>query len=441
VISRLISHHTLFTEKRGKGNIYFTITQALTPTRFISHIFNALNIFLVLLHTISESSKNMNKTLERMTSFIVMDVLERANELQQQGIDIIHLEVGEPDFDMPECITQAAIEANKNGNTHYTHSLGNPQLREAISAFYKDEYSVSVDPECIVITSGSSPAILMILMLLCNPGDEVIMPNPGYPCYRNFTLACQAEPINVDLQAECDFQFNVEEIKKKITTKTRALFINSPMNPTGTLITDDVYKELVQLNTHIISDEIYHGLVYNGKARSILEFTNEAFVINGFSKRFAMTGLRLGYLIAPKRYIRQLQKLQQNLFICAPSTSQQAGIAALKQADADVVRMKDIYNKRRIYLIKRLRDMGFTIHTEPQGAFYVFCDARKFTNDSYKFAFDVLEKAHVGITPGVDFGTNGEGFIRFSYANSLENIKTGMDRLEKYLHSTRQVTV
>ncbi len=373
-----------------------------------------------------------------MTPFIVMDVLERANELERNGVNIIHLEVGEPDFDMPECITKAAIEALQKGTTHYTHSLGDPQLRLAICEFYKSEYNVIVDPECIVITSGSSPAILMTLMLLCQVGDEVIMSNPGYPCYRNFTLACHAEPVCVSLHAESDFQYDITEIKKKITDKTRAIFVNSPMNPTGTLVSDQVYKELSELNIPIISDEIYHGLVYNGKASSILEFTNKAFVINGFSKRFAMTGLRLGYLIAPKEHMRSLQILQQNLFICAPSTAQKAGIAALKEANLDVELMRATYNERRLYIIDRLRKMGFIIHTEPQGAFYVFCDARKFTSDSYHFAFDVLEKAHVGITPGIDFGTRGEGFVRFSYANSLENIRCGMDRLENYLSGTVQ---
>jgi aspartate/methionine/tyrosine aminotransferase len=375
----------------------------------------------------------MNDTIERMTSFIVMDVLERANELQREGIDVIHLEVGEPDFDMPECIAQAAIDAHKNGATHYTHSLGDPQLREAISEFYKQEYNVIVNPECIVVTSGSSPAILMALMLLCQVGDEVIMSNPGYPCYRNFALACHAEPICVPLHAECDFQYNIDDIKAKITDRTKAIFVNSPMNPTGTVVSDEVYKELATLNIPIISDEIYHGLVYEGKTSTILEFTDNAFIVNGFSKRFAMTGLRLGYLIAPKKHMRALQILQQNLFICAPSTAQKAGIAALRKANPDLEIMRNIYNERRVFMIKRLKEIGFVIYTEPQGAFYIFCDARKFTNDSYRFAFDVLEKAHVGITPGVDFGTGGEGFVRFSYANSIENIREAMDRMERYL--------
>ena len=376
----------------------------------------------------------MNKTIERMTSFIVMDVLERANELQREGIDVIHLEVGEPDFNMPECISKAAVDAYNKGTTHYTHSLGDPVLRSAISNFYKSEYGVTVDPDCILVTSGSSPAILMTLMLLCQPGDEVIMSNPGYPCYRNFALACHAEPVCVPLHAECDFQYDINDIKSKITDKTRAIFVNSPMNPTGTLVNDQVFKELVSLDIPIISDEIYHGLVYEGRASSILEFTDKAFVINGFSKRFAMTGLRLGYVIAPKEHMRSLQILQQNLFICAPSTAQKAGIAALTHAKKDVDAMRTVYNDRRIYIIERLKRMGFVIHSEPHGAFYVFCDARKFTTDSYHFAFDVLEKAHVGITPGIDFGTGGEGFVRFSYDNSLENIRVAMDRIEAYLH-------
>jgi len=377
----------------------------------------------------------MNKQIERMTSFIVMDVLERAREMEAQGTNIIHLEVGEPDFDMPQCVIEKTISAHQTGQTHYTHSLGDLRLRQSIADSYQKEYQVKVDPDCILVTSGSSPAILMALMSLCNAGSEVIMSNPSYPCYRNFTLACQAEPVYVPLRAENGFQFDVEEIRRKITDRTAAIIINSPMNPTGTLLQDSVLAELARLNIPILSDEIYHGLAYNDRAKSILEFTPSAFVINGFSKRFAMTGLRLGYLIAPKQYMRSLQILQQNLFICAPSTAQQGGIAALSDAESDVIRMKKIYNERRIYMLDRLKRMGFTIHTEPQGAFYIFCDARKFTEDSYHFAFDVLEKAHVGITPGIDFGSQGEGFVRFSYANSIENIKEGMDRLEKYLNN------
>jgi len=364
-----------------------------------------------------------------------MEVLERAKELQQQGIDVIHLEVGEPDFDVPQCVQSATTQALKNSQTHYTHSLGDAELRRSIADFYGSEYGVTVNPDCIVVTSGSSPAILLALLVLCEAGGEVILSNPGYACYRNFVLACNGVPVEVSLKAETGFQFDAEAVRKAVTPRTRAIFINSPMNPTGTLLSADVMRQLATVGVPILSDEIYHGLVYNGTAHSILEYTSDAFVLNGFSKRFAMTGLRLGYLIAPERYMRQLQILQQNLFICAPSLAQQAGIAAIRKANTDVAAMRKIYDERRLYMIKRLRQLGFVIHTEPQGAFYIFADARKFTSDSYRFAFDVLEKAHVGVTPGTDFGSNGEGFIRFSYANSLENIKIGLDRLEKYLMS------
>lgn len=374
-----------------------------------------------------------NLLVDKMTSFIVMDVLDRANELQSQGVDIIHMEVGEPDFEPSECVLKAAQTAYDERRTHYTHSLGDLELRKEIARFYEREYSVEVDPDCVLVTSGSSPAILMTLMSLCEPGSEVILSNPGYACYKNFVLACNAVPVSVDLSAEDGFQFPVDKVKEKITDKTRAIFVNSPMNPTGTLLEDAVLKELSGLSIPIISDEIYHGLVYDGRAKSILEFTRNAFVLNGFSKRYAMTGMRLGFVVAPKEYMRRLQILQQNLFICAPSTAQRAGIVALRESEPEVKKRNEIYNERRIYMIRRLREMGFVIEKEPQGAFYIFCNAKKFTNDAYRFAFDVLENAHVGITPGVDFGTNGEGYVRFSYANSLENIKEGLNRLECFL--------
>ncbi len=377
----------------------------------------------------------MNSNLKGMTPFIEMEVLEKAQEMAKRGIDVVHLEVGEPDFNMPPCVAAAAQQAYDQNRTHYTHSLGDPELREAIAAFYRREYNVTVDPGCILVTSGSSPAILMALQVLCDAGDEVLLSNPGYPCYRNFALACHAVPKEVRVHAENGFQFDVDDVRRAVTPQSRGIFVNSPMNPAGVLVEDAVYEGLASLGVPILSDEIYHGLVYEGRARSVLEFTDNAFVLNGFSKRFAMTGLRLGYLIAPQRCMRALQILQQNLFICASSTAQRAGIAALNGAAKDVERMKAVYDERRRYMLGRLREMGFVIHTEPKGAFYIFADARKFTRDAYAFAFDVLEHAHVGITPGVDFGTAGEGFVRFSYANGMARISEGLARLECYLAS------
>ena len=375
----------------------------------------------------------MNREVDEMTSFLVMDILERAKELQQQGADIVHLEVGEPDFDVPPCVAEAVQEAYRNHCTHYTHSLGDIELRNEIAALYGREYGVEVNPDCIVVTSGSSPAILMLMLLLCNVDSEVILSNPGYACYKNFVLAAHAKPVYVPLLAENGFQYKIEDIKLHISERTAAIFINSPMNPTGTLLEERLLRQLSTLNVPIVSDEIYHGLVYEGRAHSILEYTPHAFVLNGFSKRFAMTGLRLGYLIAPEKYMPALWKMQQNFLICASSTAQKAALAALRDKSTYTKDMVETYNARRVYMMRRLREMGFRIPADPQGAFYIFADASDFTQDSLAFAFDVLEKAHVGITPGVDFGSQGQGYVRFSYANSIENIEKGMDRLAEYL--------
>jgi (5-formylfuran-3-yl)methyl phosphate transaminase len=367
-----------------------------------------------------------------ITPFIVMEVLEKAAEMERRGIHIVHLEVGEPDFDVPQCIADAARQAYAEGKSHYTHSLGDPELREEIVKRYDREYNVNVSPDQIIVTSGSSPAILLALGVLCDADDEVILSDPGYACYPNFIKFIGARAVKVPVSEEDGFQYRVEEICRRITKRTKAIIINSPMNPTGNLLEPEVMKELAKYDIPVISDEIYHGLVYEGKAHCMLEFSDRAFVLNGFSKLYAMTGLRLGYVIAPHSYIRPMQKLQQNLFICAGSVVQQAGIAALQYAGPDVEKMKETYNRRRLYMISRLKGMGFSIKHIPTGAFYVFVNVRHLTHDSYKLAFDILEKAHVGVTPGIDFGGNGEGFIRFSYASSLENIEEGMNRLEKY---------
>ena len=375
----------------------------------------------------------MVKRASDITPFIVMEVLEKAAKMEKEGKHIIHLEVGEPDFNVPGCVKNAVQNAFLEGRTHYTHSMGDPELREKLAKRYKNEYNVKISPEQIIVTSGSSPAILLTLGVICNPGDEIIISDPGYACYPNFIRFIEAKAVKIPVFEEDGFQFRPQEIKKRITPKTRAIIINSPMNPTGNVIAKEGLQELARLKVPIISDEIYHGLVYEKRAHSILEVTDNAFVLNGFSKLYAMTGLRLGYVIAPEKYVRSMQKLQQNLFICASSTAQRAGIAALDKAASDIELMKITYNKRREYMLSRLDKMGFKVKVVPTGAFYIFVNARHISNDSYNLAFDILENAHVGVTPGIDFGKNGEGFLRFSYANSIENIKTGMDRLESYL--------
>lgn len=370
-----------------------------------------------------------------MKSFIVMDVLERAQEMERRGEDVIHLEVGEPDFDTPEPIKEACMRAIRDGKTHYTHSQGLLQLREAICGKYGDKYRVNVSPEQVLITSGSSPAMLLLFSALLESGDEVILPNPYYPCYPNIVTYVEGRPILVETEEEEGFQYLPPKIQERITPRTKTIVINSPSNPTGVVMDQSRIEEITSFSPYVISDEIYHGLVYRGKEHTILEFTDRCFVLNSFSKLYAMTGWRLGYLIAPREFIRPMQVMQQNLFISPNSFVQWAGIAALQEAQKEVEEMKEIYNRRREFLLRKLRELGLGVAVEPTGAFYILANARKYSVDSYRLAFNILENARVGVTPGIDFGSRAEGFLRFSYANSLENMEEGMERLQRYLQS------
>jgi aspartate/methionine/tyrosine aminotransferase len=367
-------------------------------------------------------------------SFMVMDVMARSEELEKAGEDVVHLEVGEPDFDTPEVIQRAAREAMQSGKTHYTHALGMPDLRETICAHYYADYGVTITPDQIMVTGGTSPGMLLMMLAMIEPGDEIILSNPRYACYQNFVTASGGVVVDVRTYPEEGFQYRPAEIKKVLTPRTKGIMINSPSNPTGIVMTDNNLEEIAAFDKQfIISDEIYHGLVYGQTARSILEFTDNAFVINGFSKLYAMTGWRLGYIIFPKEFSPYMEKMHQSFGISASHFAQIAAMTALNEARPDAEKMRDIYDERRQYMVSRLRELGFKIHVEPKGAFYVFADARAYCSDSYKEAFNILEKAKVGVTPGIDFGSGGEGFLRFSYANSLENIKKGMDRLQAYL--------
>ncbi|MDQ1336886.1 MAG: hypothetical protein QG552_3836 [Thermodesulfobacteriota bacterium] len=375
----------------------------------------------------------ITKKAKEIPPFIVMDVLERAHELEREGRHIIHLQIGEPDFPTPACICDAACEAIRGGETHYTHSLGLIELREAICAHYLEKYGVRIEPDRILVSSGTSPALFMIFAALLEAGDEVIMSDPHYPCYPNFAAFLGGRAVPIRTEEGEGFQLRPEEIQKKIGPKTKAILINSPSNPTGNLLSAERMEEIAELGPLVISDEIYHGLVYGEREHSILEFTDNAFVLNGFSKAYAMTGWRLGYLIAPPVFVRPLQKMQQNFYISAGSVSQWAGVAALTQAGPDVERMKAIYDERRRYMIQRVRELGFGLKVEPAGAFYMLANARHLSENSYDLAFEILEKAGVGVSPGIEFGQNAEGYLRFSYANSLENIKEGLDRIEAFV--------
>ena len=379
----------------------------------------------------------ISKKAQEIPPFIVMDVLEKAQELERMGERIIHLEVGEPDFDTPQCIKDACFQAIRDGKTHYTHSLGLIELREAISEDYWRRYRVKVHPEQIIVASGTSPAMLLLFSALLESADEIILSNPYYPCYPNIIRFVGGSPAFVEVKEEEGFQYLPEMIKEKLHQGVKGIIINSPSNPTGNVMPVERMKEIARLPTFIISDEIYHGLIYEGEAHSILEFTDRAFVINGFSKLYAMTGWRLGYVIAPKEFIRPMQKIQQNLFISASSFAQWGALVGLKEAREDIRRMKETYDQRRRFLIPKLRELGFGITVEPTGAFYILANAKKFSQDSYQLAFDILKEAKVGVAPGIDFGTGAEGYLRFSYANSMENIEEGMNRLKHYLERYR----
>jgi aspartate/methionine/tyrosine aminotransferase len=373
---------------------------------------------------------------EQMPPFLVMEVLERAAELQRQGRSIIHLEVGEPDFDTPGAALEAGIRALRDGRTHYTHSLGHPELREAIAAWHHKQYRVEVSPDQIVVGVGSSGAMLLVFAALLEPGAEVLLTDPHYACYPNFATAFGGVPVRIPVREADGFQFDPETVRAHLGPRTRVLMLNSPANPTGTLTQPDRMQKLVEIlgdRVLIVSDEIYHGLVYRGRAHSIREFSPESVVINGFSKLFAMTGWRLGYAIVPPWLVRPMQKVQQNLVISPPDFAQFAAIAALQHADADVERMRRCYDERRQLVLRRLSEMGLEVLTEPVGAFYVFVNVRRYTDNVYEFAFQILEQAGVAVTPGVDFGPGGEGYIRISYANSLANIEEGMNRLQAFL--------
>lgn len=376
-----------------------------------------------------------SKLSEEISPFYVMDVLERAKEIEAKGESVIHFEVGEPDFPTPDVISEEAIRAIKEGDTKYTHSLGILELREAISRTYESNYAIEIPPGRVIVTMGSSPALYLAIISLIEPGEEVIITDPHYACYPQIIKIAGGVPKTFRIYEEEDFQIDIGRLKKAISPRTKAILINSPANPTGVVLRPEVMREISELGIFVVSDEIYHGLVYGGEARTVYEFTETAFAVNGFSKFYSMTGWRLGYLIAPQEFIRPIQKLQQNLFISPNPFVQRAGVKALKQAGSEALKMRELFDERRKTMIEGLKGLGFKMRSEPEGAFYVFIDASDLNPNSHELAFDILEKARVAITPGVDFGEGGEGYLRLSYATSIPNIKEGIMRLGEYIHS------
>ncbi|MEK6712123.1 MAG: pyridoxal phosphate-dependent aminotransferase [Nitrospinota bacterium] len=365
--------------------------------------------------------------------FLVMDILERARQLEAEGREVIHLEVGEPDFDSPPAAVRAAQRALAEGHTHYTTALGLPELREAIADHHNRAYGLSISPSRVAVTLGTSAAMLMLFALLLEEGDEVILSDPHYACYPSFILSAGGKPVRVPARAEEGFILRAEAVRPRIGPRTRAILVNSPSNPTGSRLPPAELAELASLGIPLISDEIYHGLSYGERDRSALEYQPEAFVINGFSKYFAMTGWRLGYLILPGRYVRPLEILQQNYFVSPNPFVQLGGLAALRECVPDAERMRAVYAERRKVMLRGLREIGLPIPQEPDGAFYVFADARAHGGDSLALAREILEATGVAVAPGADFGPGGEGHLRFSYCNSAGNIEKGLRRVGEFL--------
>jgi (5-formylfuran-3-yl)methyl phosphate transaminase len=372
--------------------------------------------------------------------FLVMDVVARAKELEAAGRDIVHLEIGDPDFPTPEVITRAAEAALDDGSTHYTQSLGLPGLRDALTTHYRGHYGVEVDPDSIVVTQGTSPAMLLLFGALLDPGDEVIMPDPCYPAYPNYVTFLGGVPKLIRVRAEDGFRYRPDEVRAAIGPRTKAIMINSPGNPTGAVLGDEDLAALARIaeetGVFIASDEIYHGLDFCGPDRTILSYTRRAFVLNGFSKAYAMTGWRLGYLIAPPEYVRPAEKIQQNFFLAANAFVQQAGVVALTEAQQAVAEMRATYDERRRFLVPALERIGLKMASAPCGAFYVFADASHWGPDSLSLCNRLLEEAGVACAPGIDFGLGGEGFLRFSYATSMERLHEGVRRLGEWADSS-----
>ncbi len=379
------------------------------------------------------------RRIDQIEPFRVMQLLERAKELEAKGQTIIHMEIGEPDFSTPAPVIVKAHEVLDSGDTFYTPSTGAPELQQTLSRWYQSEYDVSIAPERILITPGASGAFSLLYSVLLEAGESVLLPDPGYPCQRNFIRLAGGIPLNVPVGPESRYHLSLEHLQAHWRKDTRAAVVISPGNPTGTLI-DPAELKVIAFECHerggwLISDEIYHGLTYGSSAPTALSFSDNAIVVNGFSKRWAMTGWRVGWAIVPEALINPCRRVMQNIFIAAPTISQHAAIAAL-DTDAEVEKMRSEYDERRRFLLAELPKLGFDIVVEPQGAFYIYANVGKITDDSKAFCWDLLEKAGVAVTPGEDFGTHlAPQHVRFSYANSLVNIREGIARIKSFLAS------
>ncbi len=377
----------------------------------------------------------ISKRLERVESFHVMSLMAEAKKLEAQGNHVIHMEMGEPDFSTPAPIVDAGIAALQAGITHYTPTLGLPALREAIADFYENEYQVSVESEQIIITPGSALALQLVLTLMVSDGDQVAITDPAYPSTHNLVHLLGGSVLQIPVSEDSSWQLNLELLKQHWNESINAVLIASPSNPTGTILANQELEKIASFcgekGVFLLVDEIYHGLVYSQAPRTAVGINENTFVINSFSKFYGMTGWRVGWIVAPKNYLSELNKLAQHTFLAAPTPGQYAALAAFQTNTQEIlIERREEFRNRRDYLINALESIGFGIRVKPEGAFYIYADSSAFSEDSYEFTCNVLSEKYVAFTPGIDFGVAGANqHVRFAYTTNLENLKIGIERL------------
>ncbi|MGV8960742.1 MAG: pyridoxal phosphate-dependent aminotransferase [Stenotrophomonas sp.] len=394
--------------------------------------------------TLPPTPSGYSRRSHEIAPFHVMSLLARANALEQAGCDVIHLEIGEPDFTTAAPIVQAGQAALAAGHTRYTPARGLPALRQAIAGFYRDRYQLDIDPERILVTPGGSGALLLASSLLVDPGKHWLLADPGYPCNRHFLRLVEGGAQLVPVDADVGYQLTPDSVARHWNGDSVGALVASPANPTGTTLDAEqlaaLSAALKARGGHLVVDEIYHGLTYGFDAPSVLEVDDEAFVLNSFSKYFGMTGWRLGWLVAPLRAVPELEKLAQNLYISASSIAQHAALACF-EADtlAILEQRREQFRQRRDYLLPALRELGLRIDVEPQGAFYLYCDVSAFTDDAQAFCTHFLETEHVAFTPGLDFGHHrAHQHVRIAYAQDLPRLREAVARIARGLRSWQQ---
>jgi aspartate/methionine/tyrosine aminotransferase len=387
----------------------------------------------------SYKPRGFAQRVDEIEPFRVVEVLARATELAAAGRDIVHMAAGEPDFATAAPIVEAGRAALARGATYYSQAAGIPELREALSRFYADEYGLDIAPARIMVTPGASGALLLVSALLMNPGDGMLMTDPGYPCNRHFLRLVEGRGQLVPVGPASNYQLTAELVAANWQDATIGAMVASPANPTGAALSRQelaaLSSEVRSRNGYLLVDEIYHGLGYDAPTPSVLEVDPDAFVINSFSKYFGMTGWRLGWLVAPEAAVAEMEKLAQNLFISMSTMAQYAALAGFEPATREILdQRRDIFRQRRDYLLPAVQELGFTVPCKPQGAFYIYADASRFTSDSQKFCMQLLEEHGVALTPGVDFGHHlANEHLRFSYTTGMDRLELAVERLARVL--------